>query len=522
MSSSSSSSIELSGGESLSEQECVSTSDRISNWPWRDTQASRRTSSTDYCGNIVVSEIPAQVQSILADFYNCYPDNCLVPLHAYLLPGFRAGRVYLQPRHVKSLTELSKAEEERLKGVVAELDRGICIQKIRPSCSTRLGTRLARQMENVWCHGSRVTSPGNFEFHIAGGYAVDKILRYGPYTDIDVWFEPRMKETPLEWLVVTAKSYYPTSIIMVNDVLRAIETFDLHICQCAVKCVVYRGKRHYSVHLTRNCALAFVYGKVNVTSLHPAVSQPWKLAARLDKYAGRKLEVPQDFLRVPKQDPSMNCDQAGGLTLCNDGMGLADFADYAARWVVSTNGLWINCNFQLYNRKYQSCDSTTPSVSSSPVIVYPCHQSKSWPEIVYKRGELHRLIRSLAGSRSVLGLRGGGRYDCTLVKPLWLVQRRRMSVADVIKDVKRELPVKTGASVRGISQHVIYCDVPVSVLLLTVDWKVSPNMRNSYVPSSIMLMDPPGRAMDTCKFCISTLQFCEQCEHDSLRRIDVY
>ena len=309
---------------------------------------------------------------------------------------------------------------------------------------------------------------------------------------------------------------------MVNDVLGAIETFDLHICQCAVKCVVYRGKRHYSVHLTRNCLLAWLNGKVNVTSLHPAVSQPWKLAARLYKYAARKLQVPEDYLRGLKQNPSMNCAGVPGLIFCNDGMGPADFGNYGARWVVTTNGLWINCNFQLYNRKYQSCDSSIPPVSSSPVIVYPCHQSESWPGIAYKRGELHWLIRTLVGSRSVLGLRGGGRYDCTLVKPLWLVQRRRMSVADVIEDVKRKLPVKTDASGREISQHVIHCDVPGSVLLLTVDWKVSPNTPNSYGPRSIMLMDLPGREMDTCQFCISSLQFCEQCEHGSLRRIEVY
>ena len=97
-----------------------------------------------------------------------------------------------------------------------------------------------------------------------------------------------------------------------------------------------------------------------------------------------------------------------------------------------------------------------------------------------------------------------------------------MSVADVIEDVKRKLPVKTDASGREISQHVIHCDVPVSVLLLTVDWKVSPNTPNSYGPRSIMLMDLPGREMDTCQFCISSLQFCEKCEHGSLRRIEVY
>ena len=109
---------------------------------------------------------------------------------------------------------------------------------------------------------------------------------------------------------------------MVNDVLGAIETFDLHICQCAVKCAVYRGKRHYSVHLTRNCALAWLYQVVHVASVHPAVSQPWKPAARLHKYAARNLQVPRDYLRVLQQKPSMNCDEAPGLTLCNDGMGL--------------------------------------------------------------------------------------------------------------------------------------------------------------------------------------------------------
>ena len=100
------------------------------------------------------------------------------------------------------------------------------------------------------------------------------------------------QESPSEWLVVTARSCYPTRIIMVNDVLGAIETFDLHICQCAVKCAVYRGKRHYSVHLTRNCALAWLYQVVRVASVHPAVSQPWKPAARLHKYAARNLQVP--------------------------------------------------------------------------------------------------------------------------------------------------------------------------------------------------------------------------------------
>ena len=137
-------------------------------------------------------------------------------------------------------------------------------------------------------------------------------------------------------------------------------------------------------------------------------------------------------------------------------------------------------------------------------------------------GELHWLIRSLAGSRSVLGLRGGGRYDCTLVKPLWLVERRHLIVAAVVEDIKRELFLTTDACGRGISQHVIYCDVPVSVLLVTVDWKLAPNMRNSYMPSSIMVMDLPGREMDTCKFCITTLQFCDTCDHGFRSRIELY
>ena len=52
----------------------------------------------------------------------------------------------------------------------------------------------------------------------------------------------------------------------------------------------------------------------------------------------------------------------------------------------------------------------------------------------------------------------------------------------------------------------------MSVLLVTVDWKLAPNMRNSYVPSSIIVMDLPGREMDTCKFCITTVQFCDKCD----------
>ena len=194
-SSSTSSSIEFSGRESSLESEYLSKSDRTSNWPWRDMQASRRNSSTDYCGNIVVSEIPERVQPILAEFYNSYPDNCLVPLHAYLLPGFRAGH----PPDVEAVSALSKREEKRLVGVVADLDRGIRIEKIRPSCHTRRGISVSQQMGYVRCHVSRLTSPGHFEFHIAGGYAVDKIFGYGDDTDIDVWFERRMKETLPEW-----------------------------------------------------------------------------------------------------------------------------------------------------------------------------------------------------------------------------------------------------------------------------------------------------------------------------------
>ena len=81
------------------------------------------------------------------------------------------------------------------------------------------------------------------------------------------------------------------------------------------------------------------------------------------------------------------------------------------------------------------------------------------------------------------------------MKPLWLVERRHLIVAAVVEDIKRELFLTTDACGRGISQHVIYCDVPVSVLLVTVDWKLAPNMRNSYMPSSIMVMDLPGREM---------------------------
>ena len=97
-----------------------------------------------------------------------------------------------------------------------------------------------------------------------------------------------------------------------------------------------------------------------------------------------------------------------------------------------------------------------------------------------------------------------------------------MIVAAVVEDIKRELFLTTDACGRGISQHVIYCDVPVSVLLVTVEWKLAPNMRNSYVPSSIMVMDLPGREMDTCKFCITNLQFCDICDRGLRSRIELY
>ena len=77
--------------------------------------------------------------------------------------------------------------------------------------------------------------------YVPGGYVVSEILGFRYFSDIDVWLAPQLSET--QWVAVRGTVCSPVSIMVVMDPVAVIESFDLHICSCALLCTVMASEQ---------------------------------------------------------------------------------------------------------------------------------------------------------------------------------------------------------------------------------------------------------------------------------------
>jgi hypothetical protein len=421
-----------------------------------------------------------------------YPEDTLVPLEI-LLSLF--GNI--------SHDTVRDLLDNRLAVCVEDLDRAVAISECTRFPATAHGRNLASSVESIWKNSNRATT---FAFAVAGGYVVDRLLGYGPYDDIDIWFQPVKAQGMAEttWILASARSFYPCNVMMVNDIHAAIETFDLHICQCAIECTVYNARRCYQFLMTKKCYRAWCRGAMHSQSLHPALAQPRRLSRRILKYLERGLHGPDtvQISHFQNAHPGQAITRADGLEGQHD-----DARMTVAVWEITVSSSFLHsCAFQL-------CTMTPADkmnmVASDPVLVFPCDMTKAPSEMAWQTGDVHWLQRALEGSDGLVGVRGNGRYDTAWIKPAWLLDRKACSCSELISDLRQHLGSSKTVPKFGYEKYRIRCSVPATYLQMIVDWKVLVCETRAYTPSWIVVLD--SCTMRECIFCCEASEFCAQC-----------
>ena len=170
-------------------------------------------------------------------FYDAYPDNALIP-HEFLPQ-------WLQVRRASC----------KIQAVIDDLNDAFSVTRM-PKAYHMSKTRSRVQVDlRSIARSCKLDSTTPVRFYVAGGYGVSEILGFTDFSDIDVWLAPQLSET--QWVAARGKVCSPVSIMVVTDPVAIIESFDLHICSCALLCTVTASKqRIWDLYLTRLCAKA--------------------------------------------------------------------------------------------------------------------------------------------------------------------------------------------------------------------------------------------------------------------------
>ena len=315
---------------------------------------------------------------------------------------------------------------------------------------------------------------------------------------------------------------------MTNDAERHIECFDLHICQCAIRCQVIEGMRFYEFMMTAACAEAATHGRAHATPLHRAFAHERRLAARLLKYSRRGLRVePPDpeILHVARVDdppvPFLHSFWCGGH-----------------KWHQAQESYWV---INVKDKKFLSSASLASSwtgpmsgpfgcsvgsvippncPTSEPAIYYPCRRTRSnFNSLAYTKESVHWLIRTHAGPSYPVSLLGGGRVWCNTLIPLYLVQNMELSHADIVARVRKELPCVNVDETKGLECYVLRCPYPFTCLTCVKDWEylvedTGSNAPSSYGPIRSALLETRSPCtIKTVMYCADTLTPCKSCLH---------
>ena len=162
------------------------------------------------------------------------------------------------------------------------------------------------------------------------------------------------------------------------------------------------------------------------------------------------------------------------------------------------------------------------TLSCRPAIVYPCQHTgvrydigstvRSLLDIAYAPGDVHWLLRALAGKPSLIAFPEVGRVWSNLVQPEWFLQRRGLTEEELVKRVRQELPVVDSRS-EGVEKYLLRCSLPARPMILSKDWRMA-TATSEYGPGFMVFVDSsPLRRLRTQMFCVDSMDLCEECAH---------
>ena len=356
-----------------------------------------------------------------------------------------------------------------------------------------------------------------FTFYVAGGFVVSEILGFGEWRDVDLWFTPR--EADGRWMVASGCGCFPVNTIVVTDVLKTIQCFDLDICKCAIECELARSGPKFKFLLTRSCIAAYLNTCAHLGGVHTSFIQPHRMASRLLKYAERGLDVPRfddRFVRLTTHER----DRPATRLLCR-GLGLD--AHRACWFICIRDSLISRVAFRVLGADEADRLVQLKTSESAPVVVYPCNPFRDIARMAYAPAAAHWSVRTLADSPGLtVGIPGIGRIVSTLLKPQWLMQQRMLDHASIVQRIRDDLVRWRGADVRGGEEvYVIRCEQRVQAIDSLVDWSAwRREVRETYEDANFLWMEPPCHGtLDSVMLCCEELQPVTSCTHNRHTRL---
>ena len=402
-----------------------------------------------------ICDLPEAIIQYMHLFYGEYPDNILLP-HDFLLPQLQVPGA--QAPLASCVQELGGA-----------VGLGCCSAPVRTPHGLKVFERLhlIQSLAPRWQQES-------FHFYVAGSYVLSRVLGIGEYSDIDVWTSPMTTSCQGGGIIVaTGKPFFPVNVLAVSHMAAFIESFDMHICSCAVRCsIMQNGQRGYELYLTRACAQAVRAMQVHSRPMHEACAQQLRLAEQMLKYYRRGLAVELGLMekfQASVRDP----DDVLPLCAILESALQHDVPLQAspAHWLVtleSTGRIKVVC-FE-HGAGPIACERMP---GCKPAIFYPCRSSMSYPEFAdrARAGSGHWLVCALSAKPSLVALRGGLRLWSSLLMPDWILSRVSVTEAEVVSELLDSFPSYEAAL--GEMKVQIPASVTLQLLAIMRDWKCS-------------------------------------------------
>ena len=407
---------------------------------------------------------------------------------------------------------------KKLINAIRVIQKSIKTEVIDFSCwQPKPVTRLETVFESMLELSKQVE---HFVFYVAGGMIVSEVLGFPPWSDVDVWFAPyRLSTNTRKWVVPGAKACAVVDFILVSEPLRMIQCFDLHICQCAIRCEMAHGQCTYRFLMTTACMQAFSSATAHLFPLHAGLAQPFRLRRRLQKYYIRSLGVNTDEFK----GMHMLCQQE--MTV-EPWLSLLESAENMHFDLTSTQAVWrirvirdeVRClDFAVRWYTPSAVLFATKGAASAPFIFHPCHLQK-YDAARPSLHEAHWLVRVPKDDRIPITLPTGARISSSVLMPEWILERRCLTETALVNRVREEWTFMC-ASEEGCEEYQIRCEVPCKLLAVCKNWKTVWELEGgscSYNTSWLGYFDTHHRSqIPSCAWCVKTGLIVTDCQHGS-------
>ena len=406
-------------------------------------------------------EVPLQVRRLVREFMLEKRPSCLIPIE--IMEGIHVSKLGIaetvgssdsnfkmpQPLFTKSFAAAVCILERALN--IVKTSQGISSPQHRQHHTDPRQHNTQRELDaqnpNVQAIATQLhrlnESSSEQVFYIAGDFVVGFILQYKRWQHIEVFFAPHWNEKEQSWTFISGAPGHPVNIAMVNDPLLYIETFDLDISKCAIKCLYANGKRYYQFMLSLSCARAILLNHSITRKIHASWSGQPRLARRLQEYRMH------GFLPLYDQVHALSKNE-NHIFFNGNPFGLEYFLSrlpsqrIAAYWIfgIKENKIaYLDFHFGDAVQKLQDQNQKDLLIQCEPFILYPCKKglsTLSYQKAIASRNELHWLKRAFfyVLKYKMLVFLGNHRVCSSMIMPTWLLDHVDLNEKDIISLVK--------------------------------------------------------------------------------------